>query len=108
MRVAGRAGLRSTWLTHRGEISSARFKMETDIVVSVRIAADIDDVFETVKDIAKKPSPTLGRFISALVRQSFGKERSKPPVRNSVPLFGPKPVPRRPDLSLVNALRDEQ
>lgn len=77
--------------------------------MSVRITVDIDDdVFEAIKDIDKKQSLTLGQVISALVRQSLGKERGEPPVRNGVPLFAPKPTLRRPDLSLVNALRDGQ
>ena len=74
----------------------------------MRTTVDIDDdVFQAAKNIAKTQSHTLGQVISALARQSLGKEQSALSIRNGVPLFTPKPASTRPDLSLVNALRDE-
>ena len=74
----------------------------------VRTTVDIDDdVLNAAKDIATKRSHTLGQVVSALMRQSLGKNQTAPSVRNGVPLFTPKPASRQPDLSLVNALRDE-
>jgi hypothetical protein len=74
----------------------------------MRTTVDIDDdVFHAAKSIAKTQSHTLGQVISALARQSLGKEQGAPSIRNGVPLFTPKPASTRPDLSLVNALRDE-
>jgi hypothetical protein len=64
-------------------------------------------VFQAAKDIAKTQRQTLGQVISTLVRQSLGKDQTAAPVRNGVPLFNPKPMSIRPDLSIVNALRDE-
>ena len=74
----------------------------------MRTTVDIDDdVFQAAKNIAKTQSHTLGQVISALARQSLGKEQSALSIRNGVPLFTPKPASIRPDLSLVNVLRDE-
>jgi hypothetical protein len=74
----------------------------------MRTTLDIeDDVLQAAKDIAQAKSHTLGQVISALVRQSLGKDQPPPSVRNGVPLFNPKLVSTRPDLSLVNKLRDE-
>jgi hypothetical protein len=74
----------------------------------MRTTVDIDDdVLLAAKDIAKTQSHTLGQVISALVRQSLGKDQTALSIRNGVPLFTPKPSSTRPDLSLVNALRDE-
>ncbi len=74
----------------------------------VRTTLDIDDdVFNAAKDIATKQSHTLGQVVSALMRQSLGKNQIAPSIRNGVPLFTPKPASRQPDLSLVNAFRDE-
>jgi hypothetical protein len=64
-------------------------------------------VFQAAKDIAKTQRQTLGQVISTLVRQSLGKDQTALSIRNGVPLFTPKPSSTRPDLSLVNALRDE-
>ena len=74
----------------------------------MRTTVDIDDdVLQAAKVIAKKRSRTLGQVVSALARQSLGKNQTAPSLRNGVPLFTPKATSRRPDLPLVNALRDE-
>jgi Arc/MetJ family transcription regulator len=74
----------------------------------MRTTLDIDDdVLQAAKGIAKTQSQTLGQVISALVRQSLGSDQTARSIRNGVPLFTPKPASTRPDLSLVNALRDE-
>jgi len=74
----------------------------------MRTTVDIeDDVLNAAKDIAAKQNHTLGRVVSALLRQSLSKNQTTLSVRNGVPLFTPKPGSAPPDLPLVNALRDE-
>jgi hypothetical protein len=74
----------------------------------MRTTIDLDeDVVEAARELAKARSSTMGQVISELARVSLAGRRSLS-VRNGVPLFAPKPSPVRPDLALVNSLRDEQ
>lgn len=66
-----------------------------------------DDLVRVAKAIAQKEGRTLGHVISRLAQQSLNQSSGQPKVRNGVPLFTPKPSSQRPDLALVNALRDE-
>jgi hypothetical protein len=64
-----------------------------------------DDLIATAKDLAREQGVTLGRVISELARQSLA-AKAPPKVRNGVQLIVPKPGARKPDLQLVNELRD--
>jgi hypothetical protein len=74
----------------------------------MRTTLDLDtDVVEAARELAKGQHKTLGQVVSELARGSLAGRRSLP-VRNGVPLFAAKTSPVRPDLALVNSLRDEQ
>jgi hypothetical protein len=65
-----------------------------------------DDLVTTARQLARQQGVTLGRVISDLARQSL--PASAPPnVRNGVLLFEPKARASKPDLRVVNDLRDE-
>jgi hypothetical protein len=65
-----------------------------------------DDLLATAKPLARKRGVTLGQFISELARQSLAtKAPSK--VRNGALLFVPKAGASKPDLRMVNELREE-
>ena len=65
-----------------------------------------DDLVTTARQLARQQGVTLGRVISKLVRQSL--PASMPPkVRNGVQLFVPKARASKPDLRVVNDVRDE-
>jgi hypothetical protein len=49
----------------------------------------------------------MGQMVSQMIRQGL-EPRNPPRVRNGVPLFVPKPGAPKPDLALVNRLRDEE
>lgn len=66
-----------------------------------------DDVVTTAKEMARDSGSTLGQVLSDLARRSLN-TISKPKIRNGVPLLTPVTGRRRPDLALVNSLRDEQ
>jgi hypothetical protein len=66
-----------------------------------------DEVVHAAKQLARQRGATMGEVVSQLIRQ--GLEAKNPPrVRNGVPLFVPKPGAPKPDLALVNRLRDEE
>jgi hypothetical protein len=66
-----------------------------------------DDVIQAAKQLARQRGATIGQVVSQLIRQ--GLEAKDPPrMRNGVPLFVPKPGAPKPDLALVNRLRDEE
>jgi hypothetical protein len=65
-----------------------------------------DDLLLTLKELANQEGFTLGQVISKLTRQSLPSDAS-PKVRNGVRLFTPNPSNTKPDLSVVNALRDD-
>jgi hypothetical protein len=66
-----------------------------------------DDLLSTARHLARQQGVTLGQVISELARQSLA-ATAPPKVRNGVPLFVPKAGAPRPDLKLVNRLRDEE
>ena len=65
-----------------------------------------DDLITTARDLAREQGVTLGQVISELARQSL---TTKAPlkVRNGALLFVPKARTSKPDLRIVNELRDE-
>jgi hypothetical protein len=65
-----------------------------------------DELLLTLKELAGRQGVTLGRLISELTRRSLTASGA-PIVRNGVPVFTPKDSNTRPDLQLVNALRDD-
>jgi hypothetical protein len=66
-----------------------------------------DDLVHVAKQLARQRGATMGAVVSQLIRQ--GLEAKNPPrIRNGVPLFVPKRGAPKPDLALVNRLRDEE
>lgn len=66
-----------------------------------------DEVVHTAKQLARQRGVTMGEVVSQLIR--LGLEAKNPPrMRNGVPLFVPKAGAPKPDLALVNRLRDEE
>lgn len=65
-----------------------------------------DDLLATAKQLARQQGVTLGQLISDLARQSLA-ARAPLKMRNGALLFVPKPAAARPDLRIVNQLRDE-
>jgi hypothetical protein len=74
---------------------------------NMRTTLDLDeDLLQVAKQLARQRAMTIGQVISELARN--GLEPKRPPsVRNGVPLFTPKPGAKKPNLDLVNKLRDE-
>jgi hypothetical protein len=73
----------------------------------MRTTLDLDDdILAVAKQLAIQRGTTAGKIVSELVRQAL-EPRTRRKVRNGVPLFTPKPGARKPNLSLVNQLRDE-
>ena len=72
----------------------------------VRTTLDLDeDVLGAAKQLAAQQGITAGKVISDLVRRALAApKRAK--MRNGVPLFESVKDHRRPDLALVNRLRD--
>jgi hypothetical protein len=66
-----------------------------------------DEVVHAVKQLARQRGATLGEVVTQLIRQGL-ESRNPPRMRNGVPLFVPKPEAPKPDLALVNRLRDEE
>lgn len=66
-----------------------------------------DDVVHVAKQLARQRGVTMGAVVSALIRQGL-ESRNPPRMRNGVPLFVPKSEAPKPDLALVNRLRDEE
>jgi hypothetical protein len=65
-----------------------------------------DDLLATAKQLARQQGLTIGQLISELARQSLA-ARVPLKVRNGVLLFVPKAGASKPDLRIVNKLRDE-
>jgi hypothetical protein len=65
-----------------------------------------DDLLATARQLSRQQGVTLGQLISELARQSLA---AKAPikVRNGALLFVPKAGAPKPDLGIVNKLRDE-
>jgi len=66
-----------------------------------------DDVVHAAKQLARQRGATMGEVVSQLIRQGLD-AKDPPRVRNGVPLFIPKHGAPKPDLALVNRLRDEE
>jgi len=64
-----------------------------------------DDVHASARQLARQRGLTLGQVISELARQSLAARRPLK-VRNGVLVFATKADSPRPDLALVNRLRD--
>jgi hypothetical protein len=64
-----------------------------------------DDLLASARQLAQEQGVTLGQLISALARQSLA-ARAPQKVRNGVLLFVPKAGAPKPDLRIVNELRD--
>lgn len=74
----------------------------------VRTTLEIDDdVAAAAKEMAHKNGSTIGQVLSELARKSLN-ALERPTIRNGVPLLRPVSKGRRPDLALVNSLRDDQ
>jgi hypothetical protein len=65
-----------------------------------------DDLLATAKQLARQQGATLGEVISDLARKSLSAS-APPKVRNGVLLFVPKAHASKPDLRIVNKLREE-
>jgi hypothetical protein len=73
----------------------------------MRTTLDLDeDLILVAKQLAEQKHTTMGRIVSQLVRKAL-EPRETSAMRNGVPLFTPEPGAAKPDLSLVNRLRDE-
>jgi hypothetical protein len=69
---------------------------------------DLDeDLVLTAKQLAEQRGMTMGQTISLLMRQAL-QPAASPRVRNGVRLLSPKKDAKRPGMSLVNQLRDEE
>jgi hypothetical protein len=65
-----------------------------------------DDLLAKARHLAQLKGITLGQVITELARKSLPAEAPEK-VRNGVRLVQPRPGASRPDLLLVNELRDE-
>lgn len=65
-----------------------------------------DDIVQVARQLARQRGTTIGQVISDLVRKALEPKTSSR-VRNGVPLFSPVPGAKKPNLALVNKLRDE-
>ena len=66
-----------------------------------------DDLVSAARKLARDRGTTLGRVISELARQSL-EAKAAPIVRNGFPLLPRRVTASKPDLNLVNRLRDEE
>lgn len=74
----------------------------------MRTTLDLEDeLVHTAKQLARQRGATMGQIVSQLIRQGL-MSKNPPRVRNGVPLFVPKSGAPKPDLALVNRLRDEE
>lgn len=73
----------------------------------MRTTLDIDDdLLVLARRLADQRGTSMGQVISELARSGL-QPKAAPKTRNGVPLFPPKKSTRRPNLDLVNELRDE-
>jgi hypothetical protein len=73
----------------------------------MRTTLDLDDdLAGAAKHLARQQGVTLGHVISQLARQSLAATAPQK-VRNGAQLFVPKAGAPKPDLRVVNQLRDE-
>jgi hypothetical protein len=74
----------------------------------VRTTLEIDDdLLVAAKQLARERGATVGQVISELARQSL-KTNAPATVRNGVRVFVPKREVPRPDLHVVNELREDR
>jgi hypothetical protein len=74
----------------------------------VRTTLDIDDdLMAMAKDLASQRRTTIGQVVSELIRKAVAPQ-PQARIRNGVPLFVPKRGARKPNLELVNRLRDAE
>lgn len=74
----------------------------------MRTTLDLDeDILGVAKQLASQRGLSAGRVISDLVREALEPKGTRR-IRNGVPLFEPRPGAKRPNLALVNRLRDEE
>jgi hypothetical protein len=74
----------------------------------VRTTLDIDDdLVQVARDLARQRRSTMGQIVSELIRKAIT-PGGQPTTRNGVPLFTPKPGAKKPNLELVNRLRDRE
>ncbi len=73
----------------------------------MRTTLDIDDdLLVLARRLADQRGTSMGQVISELARSGL-QPKAAPKTRNGVPLLPPKKSTRRPNLDLVNELRDE-
>ena len=77
-------------------------RYHTDVRTTLEID---DDLVQVARQLAQQRNTTMGRVISQLVRKAV-EPKSAARVRNGVLLFDLKPGVRKPDMALVNRLRD--
>ena len=65
-----------------------------------------DDLLTTAKQLARQQGASLGQVISALARKSLA-TKAPMKLRNSAVLLVPKSRASKPDLRIVNKLRDD-
>ena len=86
--------------------------MSNVLLRPVRTTLDLDeDIVSAAKQLASQRGMTTGQVISDLARKGLA-PKGGPRMRNGVPVFGLragelKRGAMRPDLALVNRLRDE-
>jgi hypothetical protein len=74
----------------------------------MRTTLDLDeDILGLAKQLAAQRGLSAGKVISNLVRQAL-EPKKQVRTRNGVLLFEPKPGAKRPNLALVNRLRDQE
>ena len=66
-----------------------------------------DDLLTAARRLAQQEGVSLGRLISRLALDSL-QAKTAPTVRNGIPLFKLKAGGARPDLNLINQLRDSE
>ena len=73
----------------------------------MRTTLDIDDdILDLAKQMAHQRGMSAGKVISELARKAL-EPKPAGQTRNGVLLLTPKPGARKPNLELVNRLRDE-
>jgi hypothetical protein len=74
----------------------------------VRTTLDIeDDLLAMARDLARQRKATMGQVVSELIRKAVAPQ-SQARIRNGVQLFIPKRGAKKPNLELVNRLRDAE
>ena len=74
----------------------------------MRTTLDIDDdLVQVARDLARQRGATMGQVVSQLIRKAVA-PATRTTTRNGVQLFAPKAGARKPNLQLVNRLRDSE